>query len=257
MLCSESLSGEYVVMDISISTRRVVAILFSVTIALTSASLALNFVRLYTGRETIMGLMNLFELDNESNLPAIFSFCLMAFSFLLLCMITAHSRRCGQSYLQWFWLALVFGYLALDEGAMIHEMAQEWIRPFIPRVDALIHVWVVPYGLLFIIVALAFLRFWLRLEPVVRLAMAAAGVTYVCGAIGFEMLGALNYAKYGDNRGLEYTLLSNTEEFLEMTGVVIFIYALLKYIQLHSIAVTVSCRRPHVSGLSDPPEEDA
>ena len=235
-------------MEVSISPRRLTAILFLVTVALTSASLGLNFVRMYTGHETIMGLMNLFELDNESNLPAIFSFCLMAISFLLLCMITAFNKRCGLPYLAWFWLAFIFGYLALDEGAMIHEMAQEWIRPFIPKTDALIHVWVVPYSLLFIIVAFAFLRCWLRLEPGARWAMAMAGAIYVCGAVGFEMLGALNYAKYGDNRGLEYTLLSNMEEFLEMTGIVIFIYALLRCLQQHSMSLTIRCQPAGIPG---------
>lgn len=49
------------------------------------------------------------------------------------------------------------------------------------------------------------------------------------GAIGFEMLGG-RYAELYSNKTILYALLYTCEEFLEMFGVALFIYALLSYI---------------------------
>ena len=225
-------------MIITLSPRRIIVFLFLLVVALTAVSLSLNLIRIYMGYETIFGLLRLFDLDHESNLPALFSVSLMFASSVFLAVIALDHRKAGNAYAHWMVLSVVFLYLSFDEAAMIHEMMQEWVRPFIPRSDATIHVWVVPYGLFFILMSLIYFKFWLGLPPDVKWPMCLAGLIYVAGAIGCEMLGSINYSKYGDNSGLEYTLQYTAEEFLEMSGLVIFLYAVLRYMQLRSISVT-------------------
>lgn len=228
-------------MEVCISPRKSLVILLLTIFALTAASLTLNLLRIYTGRETIFNLIRLLDLDGEGNLPAIFSVLMLISSSALLSFIALDHKRSGKAYLHWLWLAVVFCCLAFDEGGGIHEITSEWVRPLIRPSGALTHVWVVPYGLLFIIIAATYFRFWLGLKKETRVLMALSGAVYVCGAIGWEMVGAVNYVRYGDNRGLGYTLMYTAEEFMEMAGVAIFLYALLRYIQHNSITVTLCC----------------
>ncbi len=59
-----------------------------------------------------------------------------------------------------------------------------------------------------------------------------SGLTYVLGAIGLEMIGGLRVDVHGSD-DLVYLLIVTCEEFLEMLGIVIFIYALLSYMGEH------------------------
>ena len=72
----------------------------------------------------------------------------------------------------------------------------------------------------------------------------ASGMTYVIGAIGFELLGALQHDLHGRNN-LVYSLLYTCEELFEMLGAVIFIYTLLLYIvsKFKFFAITLNDHR--------------
>ncbi|MFZ2052894.1 MAG: hypothetical protein WAU81_01735 [Candidatus Aminicenantales bacterium] len=59
-----------------------------------------------------------------------------------------------------------------------------------------------------------------------------AAVFYTAGAIGAEMIGGY-YAGLHGSRNLDYRMIATVEEGLEMAGVIVFIYALLKYIGSH------------------------
>ena len=54
--------------------------------------------------------------------------------------------------------------------------------------------WVIPGNALVLVLALFFLQFWLRLPTKTRLTFFVAGVTYIGGCIGFELIGG-NYAE--------------------------------------------------------------
>ena len=59
------------------------------------------------------------------------------------------------------------------------------------------------------------------------------------GALGFELLGGRHNDLYGSNN-LTYSILYTCEEFLEMLGIVIFIYALFVYLAKQYKPLTVS-----------------
>lgn len=69
----------------------------------------------------------------------------------------------------------------------------------------------------------------MRLPARTAFLFVVSGAVYVGGAIGFELIGGY-YAKANGVENLTYSMISTVEESLEMSGVIVFIYALLKYI---------------------------
>ena len=228
-------------MKICVSPRRAVRYLLLIIFALVSASLVLNLIRIYTGHETLFNLLDLLDVNEEGNLPALFSVLILLAASILLYVISLDNKRSGNAYKLWLGLALIFCFLAFDEGAAIHEIVANWVRALLKTSGAFIFAWVIPYGILVMVFAMTYFRFWMALHKETKIWMAIAFITYVCGAVGWEMLESLNCSKYGLNWGLEYTLMYHAEEFMEMLGVTFFLYALLRYIQRNSISVTLCC----------------
>ena len=90
--------------------------------------------------------------------------------------------------------------------------------------------WVIPGWVFVITVGSFYLRFVLELPKVVRGHVIGAAAVYVTGALVFEMLGGFLYERYG--AGVAGDLSTMTEELLEFTGIIWFIYAQLKYLAL-------------------------
>ena len=55
-----------------------------------------------------------------------------------------------------------------------------------------------------------------------------SGALFVGGAIGFETLSGYYYSLSG-SKGITYVILQTLEEILEITGTILFIYALAEY----------------------------
>jgi hypothetical protein len=58
-----------------------------------------------------------------------------------------------------------------------------------------------------------------------------AGVVFVSGAVGMEMIGGMHSEVNGEDN-VTYAMMYSFEEFLEMSGAVVFMYALISYIQM-------------------------
>jgi len=134
---------------------------------------------------------------------------------------------------RWNKLKLVFYFLALDEALQIHEIL---IIPSLkPNVPALLtNIWVIPYGLLAIIASIYFRELILSFPKKIKRLTLLAGSIYLTGALGMEILGSY-LVRTGDIRlhGISYGLICTLEEAMEISGVIIFIYALLIYIFIH------------------------
>ncbi|WP_426060822.1 hypothetical protein [Hymenobacter sp. B1770] len=121
-------------------------------------------------------------------------------------------------------------FLAIDENTQIHEVVAEVVRPKLASdLSGLLYwAWVVPYFIAFVIIVAYFLPFVIRLPKKTRSLIILAGFMFVFGAVGLELAEGYFYKKYG----LEHIyneLLYCVEELLEMTGVILFIYALLNH----------------------------
>lgn len=163
-----------------------------------------------------------FDLDGEQTVPAFFSSLLLLFAALTIFSIASDPRTTALRT-HWWVLGAIFAFMAVDEAAGFHELL---IMPLRSRFDLpswLHYAWVIPVAVLVILFALAYLRFLLALPRRYQALFVLAGVLYVGGALGMEMLGA---ATRGSGT---YELMMALEETLEMTGATVFIYTLLTY----------------------------
>lgn len=181
-------------------------------------------------------LSEFFNVSYEANLPSWYS------AFLLLCaavLSAVIARRAQQDRRQWTALALLFFYLTLDEAAVIHEMLTTPLRESLHLGGYLYFSWVLVGLPLALIVALLFLPFVRRMPAHTRRSLLAAGLVYLSGAVLVDAIGANLWAA-NDGVSLLYWAVGTLEEFLEMQGVIIAIYGLLRY--LAAAAVTLEIR---------------
>lgn len=170
----------------------------------------------------------LFYLDQEMNVPTIYStFAILLCSALL--EVIARSQRWAGGSRHWRALSLIFVGLAVDELLSFHEELIDRVH-----VDSLSRFtafsWVVVGAGFVVIVAVAFSRFLRRLPAATRRLFLLAGALFVGGSVVIEALGGY-YGGSGRQDTLAYVVVAHAEELLEMAGIVVFIYALLSYLR--------------------------
>ncbi len=180
------------------------------------------------GHGHLFGLIPLTNFDTESNIPTLYSFLTLLIAAILLVIIGFREKKINHNWSSWIFLALVFLYLAIDEGSAYHEKWIEVIRTTLDTTGIFYFAWVIPYAILGIVLLLTYLRFIMALPARTRKLFILAGSIFVSGAIGFEMLSGIIAASYNTNT-IFYALLTTGEELLEMIGIALFNYALLDY----------------------------
>ena len=176
------------------------------------------------------GLVPLFSLGADGNLPNFYSSLALLFSGLLLVATGVATRLNGERD-GWHWLGLaaVFGFLSLDEMMELHERLIEPVREALGTGGLLFYAWIIPYSLAAAALLIIYSPFLLRLPRATATLMVIAGAMFVAGAVGLEMLGGLHFERYGSqNPG--YVALQTIEETLEMMGIVVFIYAISSFL---------------------------
>lgn len=102
----------------------------------------------------------------------------------------------------------------------------------------LYYAWVIPFGLITLVIGAIYLRFLIRLDKTTRYLFIFSGMIYVTGAIGMEIFeGKIN--EQGGYMNFSYVLLVTVEESLEMLGLSIYIYAAVNYIKLSTQTVKI------------------
>jgi hypothetical protein len=174
----------------------------------------------------------LFHVDVERNVPTAFSAFLLLFAALLLTVIAVLARNQPGSS-PWHWTILSFGFLfmAVDEAWSFHEMLVGPTRRLLGDfVLGLAYFgWVIPVSAVVIVLATFFWPFLLRLPARTKLAFFLAAGLYLGGAIVVEVIGG-RFAVLHGKRSLMFSVMRHIEESLEMAGVIVFIWALLKYL---------------------------
>ena len=181
------------------------------------------------------------NLVGEFNIPATYNALLLLGVSVLLWWIGRLSvQLADRSHRIWTGLAGVAFYLTLDEYFAIHERLIGPVRNLLHLNGYLYYAWVIPYGLLAIVLAVALGRFLLRLPPQTRNGMLLSGFLYVAGALGMELLEAqitslgttsIQLAGQAQSSQLAMTVLIAVEELLEMAALVLLIATLLHFVQ--------------------------
>jgi hypothetical protein len=217
--------------QISLNPFKIVLVLGGVAFFLVLASIAGQLMFYMTGNK-LYGLVLLFDIDAEYNIPTFFSMFLLLFAALLLSVITILERKRTASHVfHWAILSLGFLIMAVDEIVCIHERLVSPMRRLLGDGNhGIFHfAWVIPGIALVLVLALFFLKFWFRLRSKTRLTFLIAAAIYIGGCIGFELIGGYYDELYGLHN-LTYSMLTTVEESLEIAGVIFFIWGLLVYL---------------------------
>ncbi len=171
-----------------------------------------------------------FLLDAEANVPTFFAFSLLVFCAVLLALIGAcaflarHRER-----FHWTLLGALFFLVGFDEAARLHEKLNEPVRAALGGSGMAHFPWVIPAGGLVAVLALLYLPLLRGLPAPIGPLFVLSAALFVGGALGVEMLGAAYAEKHGI-QAFGYRLLTTVEESLEMLGVTVFAYALMRFL---------------------------
>jgi hypothetical protein len=177
-------------------------------------------------------LFNLFFIDREKNFPTMFQVTVLLFDTVLLFTIAYLRKKEVKSYFP-HWMGLAFGFLFMscDEFISLHEML---VKPFNHilgrhRSDMFYFSWVLPGIIVVVVLAIIYIKFLLNLPRKTMLVCLLAGLLYVGGAVGMEMVGGWVVETFGEMTK-QYIIAATIEECLEMAGQILFVYGLLDYL---------------------------
>lgn len=232
---------------LSIYLRKAFRFLVVFMLGLTLINFVVQVFRFLLGYDNLLGLVRLFDVNTENSVPTWYSSIALLLCSLLLWLISvAKGHRNDRFVSHWKGLSIIFLFLSLDEVASLHEL----VIPFGRSINSsgfLYYFWVVP-GMIFVTtVALIYRKFLIALPTKIRYLFLIAGIVFVSGSVGLEMVGGYYFeSNIGENihtaselTNFSMAVLLALEEFLEMLGVLIFIYALLLYIKMSSIDIDI------------------
>ena len=153
-------------------------------------------------------LRQLFDLDEENNLPTWFSHFLLLNNALALSIIAGTLAQEKRYY--WWALAIGFLILSIDEVAGLHETFH----------SAIDFNWAIPAGILVAIIGIVFIPFLRSIERRLAILYITSGAIFISGALIIELL-----SEDMKTKSLEYALATALEEGMEMAGALIFLWA--------------------------------
>lgn len=217
-------------MEIWVRPGMVAKVLASVVLVLTVFHVLTLVSVFYFDQPKLFGLVPLFNFDSENNIPSLFSAALFLFCALLLVIIGAAQRHRGAKFaLHWLLLGALFVFLGIDEATHLHERLTVPVRNALHLSGVLYFGWVVPYIVMCVVLGIAYMSFWFSLPSRTQANFVISAALFLSGAIGFELLGAREF-EAGRAGAILYAVYYTAEEFLEFSGLVAFVYALLSYV---------------------------
>ncbi|WP_459947213.1 multidrug transporter [Desulfocastanea catecholica] len=219
--------------QISLNPSAIARMLGLVICLLVIASIMGQVSTFVFGHSTVKGLVPLFNLNSERNIPTFFSMLLLLLASLLLTFITLLNWKQRNPHVsKWAILSIGFFFMAYDEAFQVHEKLGNPVHALLGNNTLggfFFYSWVIPGLAIVCLLGIIFIRFLLHLPAKTRIRFLIAGTMYIGGAIGFEMIGGRYLVLQGGNQTLTYSTISTLEESLEMAGLVVFIWGLLIY----------------------------
>jgi len=241
--------------QISINRHAIAHTLATVIALLLGASLLGQISRHQFGHDYVYGLVQLFNVDAERNIPTYFTVILAATGAMLLVVIgVASKERAKNDSRFWFFLAAGFLFLGYDEAFQVHEQMILPMRKLMgsSHLGFFYFGWVVPGMIGVCALALFFLKFLFRLPARTRNWLLFSGCVYLGGCLGMELIDGKYMEAHGDN--MMYAVLNTIEEGLEMSGLALLIFTLLGHIAEASAKVEFRIDAARQPGLVAQPE---
>ena len=221
-------------MKFRLNKSKVLRNLFIITGVLLIGNLFAVYLRLNSdGMESKVTrlIIKLFDFNLEANLPTYFSSLILLCDGILLALIGSRYKALGEKFWHWLGLSAIFVFLALDEMMQIHEQFRAPMEALFNTTGILYFAWFIPYVAVTIIIGIAYFKFMMRLPKSILKLFILAGVLFISGAVGMEAISGMHAEVHGEET-LTYALMYSFEELLEMSGALVFMYALIAYIQL-------------------------
>jgi hypothetical protein len=221
--------------EIRLDRAATARILIATICVLALAHIGVSLVKNVAGYPTVYGLVPLFDLNAEQNVPTYFNASLHLFSSLLLAVIMILKKRSRDPYAaRWTVLCCGFLFMAFDEAAGLHELMERPMQELLgDRATGVFHfAWVIPGMLIVLFFAIWFVKFLLHLPRSSMLLFLLSGGLFIGGAVGVELFEGRHAALHGSHN-LTFDTYVLVEETLEMVGLTVFIYALLGYLEEH------------------------
>lgn len=208
-------------------------ILLVVALGLTAIGFAAQVTRArMEGRPELSRLLSPLLLGNEGNIPTWYAGALLLVAALCAWLVAIAVRDAGQPHHRaWILLTIVLVAMSADEVGRVHEtlnLVGAFVRNRMGWQDVAIlaYPWVLPGAVVAVVVGAMFLPLLRDLPRADTARLVAAGGTFLFGALGLEVVGALQ----DDVGGFSWMriIVQNLEELLEMLGVIILVDALLR-----------------------------
>ena len=231
-------------MEFKLDPKRIIQLMVGIIVVLTAMHITQLVIYYQTDDPDIFDYIEILDFDFEANLPSFYSALAIMFCAVLLWMIGTDKRRKKQAYrYHWLGLAIIFTFLGIDEAIALHEEIGDVVRDheWVEAKGFLYFSWVVPYSILLLIFVASYLKFVFSLPRQTMILFIVSGSLFVTGAIGIEIFGAKEADLYGTDT-LRYSILYTIEELCEMFGIVIFCYALLRYIEEQNGQITLGIK---------------
>jgi len=212
--------------------KKIINVLLIISFLLALTHLFAKFSKYFGLIENGLGLIPMMDMDRESNVPTIFSVQILFIAALLLILISIldHKRK---NKFSWHWTGLAIGFLFMtyDEGVSVHELLTYPVRKYFNEglPSFLSFAWIIPIGIIVIVLAIFYFRFVLDLPKKIRRMVIISGIVYLCGSVGMEMVGGMFVQAY-TYHNFTYHIIVAIEETLEMAGIILLIYSLAVYI---------------------------
>jgi len=190
------------------------------------------------------------DVDSEANIPTWYSCALLQFCGVVAFVIgnfDASNQKTG-----WRGISLILVLMGMDEIASIHNLPSRRLSEVVGISDGyLTNAWVIPASLLCITLAAIYLPFIWRLPKWLKRALIFASIAYLCGAVGFEVVGSklefdaggLNYDGL-KHYSLRFEMAAVAEEIFEYVGILAALAALLRHASNLNAFVKLSFQAP-------------
>ncbi len=219
---------------ITISKKKLFGVLIIIAFLLCLVSITLKATEWRVGTNNTYLLYQTalaFNVNREGNIPTWYSSLLLSSVAVVGFIITYAKFQSKARYcFHWGGIALLFLYLSIDEAAALHERLTTPIQESLNVTDYLYFGWVVVGIPVVIVLGVTYLRFILHLPKRTRNLFLLSALSYIGGALVVESISARVWYE-NDGTSLLYSSIGTFEEFLEMFGVILFLYSLLDYIE--------------------------
>jgi len=222
-------------MNISITPSRLLSTLLKIVCVLLFCAVVTRLLFHYYKSPCIAELCYIFNLDEEHNIPAVYSFFQLLAAAFLLAMIAMHASKTKDRLRGYWWLmTILFFYIAFDELESFHERVSLWLHQYFHTTGFFYFAWVAPAVIILLVLGIILLQFLRNLPIACRKRFLVAGIVYITGAVGGDIVAGKYITMHGSGLGWPYVVEYHVEETMELLAIAYFIYALLLHIRDHT-----------------------